>query len=389
MSVELASPWAQAFPRSVGLPPTGTLASGKVLRLLTARGSPIELVYNGFVLESGIPNGGSFRVDPRGKARPGSLVLCERDGWCDLLRVLRAPTGRPLTVALDPAPSGRAQIGRADLLGVVVSPRDLPDRLGRLAAVTFPAWSRWAALRYWLRKIVQVPNLGADPAISVREKYDDQVRSYDAMVQLRMNATAHSMLTTSLRPGSSILIGGCGAGGEALQLAREGYRVTALDVLPRMLEAARRNGEAAGLEIEWLCADLRRPDLGVRRFDAVFITPLVYSFIPGRAARIDALRSLGRCLAPDGRVVFSAYLIDGPGRLLQAGLSAIARWIRGSPGEFGDWYTRFMSARGSIRFSYTHLFLRSRVRREARSAGFRIVRSRGKGHFVASVPAGR
>ena len=351
---------------------------------MTARGSPLELVYNGFALEPGIPNGGSFRVDPRGVPRPGSLVLCERDGWCDLLRVLRAPTGRPLTVALDPIPSGRAQIGRTDLLGVVVSPRDLPNRLGRLAAMTFPAWSRWAALRCWLRKIIQMPNLGADPATSVREKYTDQVRSYDAMVHDRMNATAHSMLTTSLRPGSSILIGGCGAGGEALQLAREGYRVTALDVLPRMIKAARRNGEAAGLEIEWLCADLRRLDLGARRFDAVFITPLVYSFIPGRAARIDTLRGLGRCLALDGRVVFSAYLIDGPGRFLQAALSTIAKGIRGSPGEFGDWYTRFMSARGSIQFSYTHLFLRFRVRREARSAGFRIVHSRGKGHFLAA-----
>ncbi|MCZ6697261.1 MAG: methyltransferase domain-containing protein [Acidobacteria bacterium] len=384
MLVELASPWAQPFPRSVGLPPTGTLASGKVLRLLAARGIPIDLVYNGFALEPVISNGCSFRVDPRGEALPGSLVLCEREGWCDLLRVLGASPGQPLTVALDPHPMGRAQIGREDLIGVVVSPRDLPDRLGRLAAMTFPAWSRWVALRYWLRKIVRAPDLGADPAISVREKYADQVLSYNATIRDRMNVTAHSMLTTSLRAGASILIGGCGAGGEALQLAREGYRITALDVLPRMIEAARRNGVAAGLEIEWLCADLRHLDLEARRFDAVFITPLVYSFIPGRAARIDALRGLGRYLAPDGRVVFSAALIDRPERILQTGISTIVRRIRRSPGEFGDWYTRFMSARGSIRFSYTHLFLRFQVESEARSAGFRIVRSHGRGHFLAS-----
>lgn len=384
MLVELASPWAQAFPRSVGLPPTGTLASGKVLRLLAARGIPIDLVYNGFALEPVISNGCSFRVDPRGEALPGSLVLCEREGWCDLLRVLGASPGQPLTVALDPHPLGRAQIGREDLIGVVVSPRDLPDRLGRLAAMTFPAWSRWVALRYWLRKIVRAPDLGTDPAISVREKYADQVLSYNAMIRDQMNVTAHSMLTTSLRPGASILIGGCGAGGEALQLAREGYRITALDVLPRMIEAARRNGVAAGLEIEWLCADLRHLDLEARRFDAVFITPLVYSFIPGRAARIDALRGLGRYLVPDGRVVFSASLIDRPERILQTGISTIVRRIRRSPGEFGDWYTRFMSARGSIRFSYTHLFLRFQVESEARSAGFRIVRSHGRGHFLAS-----
>ncbi len=48
-------------------------------------------------------------------------------------------------------------------------------------------------------------------------------------------------------PGSHILDAGCGPGGDAEHLARQGYRVTAIDWSPAMVHEARRRIRAAGL----------------------------------------------------------------------------------------------------------------------------------------------
>jgi len=60
---------------------------------------------------------------------------------------------------------------------------------------------------------------------------------------------------------------GCGTGRHAVELARAGYRVTGVDLSPRMLDRARQRASAAGVEVEWVCADAAtfRRDAG---FDA-------------------------------------------------------------------------------------------------------------------------
>ncbi len=382
--MKVHSPWGQVLPRSIGLPPAGDVASAALLRLLLRRGSPIDLIYNGFALEPRIANESIVRVDPRARPRPGAFMLCEREGWCDLLRVLRVPPSGGIVAGLDTHPAGRARIAPDRLLGAVVSPSPPPPLAGLVAARTYPLWSRGAALRHAWRKILQVPDFGDGAARSVREKYAQQIRSYESMVHVPMNETAGSLLRSAIPPGGSVLIAGCGAGGEMVQLARAGYRVTGFDVLASMVEASRRSAASSGVSIEVFRADMSALDLAPRRFDAAFITPLVYSFIPGRARRIGALHRLGRHLEPGGTIVFSAALVDGPARLLQVAVPWALRRARGSSAEFGDWYTRFMTPRGPIGLSFSHLFFAGQVRREAREAGFRCVRRRGRGHFMAT-----
>ena len=48
---------------------------------------------------------------------------------------------------------------------------------------------------------------------------------------------------------------GCGTGAHALNLARRGWDVTAFDVVPRALDAARAKTAAAGLVVRYLQAD--------------------------------------------------------------------------------------------------------------------------------------
>jgi len=52
-----------------------------------------------------------------------------------------------------------------------------------------------------------------------------------------------------------VLIPGCGYGHEAVELARRGFQVTALDIAPTALEHLAEMLAAAGVDVERVCAD--------------------------------------------------------------------------------------------------------------------------------------
>jgi SAM-dependent methyltransferase len=51
---------------------------------------------------------------------------------------------------------------------------------------------------------------------------------------------------------------GCGTGTQAVYLARSGWEVTGVDAVPRALARARARGEAAGVSVDWILADVSR-----------------------------------------------------------------------------------------------------------------------------------
>ncbi|GAA1115315.1 class I SAM-dependent methyltransferase [Nocardiopsis composta] len=106
-----------------------------------------------------------------------------------------------------------------------------------------------------------------------------------------------------LAPGTA-LDAGCGEGAEALWLAEQGWRVTAVDIAGSALDRARERaeGHGAGLagRIDWVQADLTRWDPGEDRFDLV-CTHYVH---PAGAGERDALfRRLAAAVAPGGTLV--------------------------------------------------------------------------------------
>ncbi|HEX2948439.1 MAG TPA: class I SAM-dependent methyltransferase [Armatimonadota bacterium] len=65
-----------------------------------------------------------------------------------------------------------------------------------------------------------------------------------------------------LQPGNRILEIGCGTGRHSVELAKRGYRVTAVDISEGMLAEAAQAADAAGVDIDFIHADARhyQPD---------------------------------------------------------------------------------------------------------------------------------
>jgi D-alanine-D-alanine ligase len=187
------------------------------------------------------------------------------------------------------------------------------------------------------------------------------------------------------RPGGAVLVLGCGAGGEVVHLARAGYQVTGVDAVPEMIEAAGQLAAEAGITARLEVMDLREFDARGRRYHAVYLTPLLYSFIAGRQRRVTLLRRLGAHLEPDGCVLFSAHLHRGAWSWLQTRLAAWRRGRTAWRGEPGDWYTWYLTPRGTIGRSYLRRFSAGEVVAETRAAGYTSIARLGS-HFLATDP---
>jgi SAM-dependent methyltransferase len=71
------------------------------------------------------------------------------------------------------------------------------------------------------------------------------------------------VIDAGLLPGKTLLELGCGTGTNAIELARRGYQVTAVDYVPLAIDAAKKKAADAGVtSIDFRIADILSDDLG-------------------------------------------------------------------------------------------------------------------------------
>jgi methyl halide transferase len=78
----------------------------------------------------------------------------------------------------------------------------------------------------------------------------------------RPSAELVRALDAGLLPGKSALEFGCGTGTNAIELARRGFRVTAIDLADVAIERARAKAREAKVNVDFRVGDLTRQDLG-------------------------------------------------------------------------------------------------------------------------------
>jgi SAM-dependent methyltransferase len=139
---------------------------------------------------------------------------------------------------------------------------------------------------------------------AVRAKYDRaaEVRAYSRTASTGLDERERAVVRRYVPMGGRLLDVGCGAGREALAFAREGFRVTGIDIAPAMIEAARENAAEAGLAIKFRVQSVTELDDPPGSFDGAYL-PVSLQHVPGHRRRVDALRRIGRALSPDGVLI--------------------------------------------------------------------------------------
>lgn len=126
-----------------------------------------------------------------------------------------------------------------------------------------------------------------------------------------------------VQPGEEVLDVACGTGVVAVTAAGRGARVSALDLTPALLERARYNAGATGLDIAFTEGDAEALPYADARFDVV-LSQFGHIFAPRPEV---AIAEMLRVLRPGGRIAFSTW----PPELLVGRQFAIMRRYAPTP----------------------------------------------------------
>lgn len=131
-----------------------------------------------------------------------------------------------------------------------------------------------------------------------------KARSHDELPWYRPQIPALlSEALATLAPGARVLDAGCGAGTFAVELAKRGFEVSAVDLVPRALELGRAHAASAGVSVDFVEADLLRWEAPAR-FDLVLDSGCLHSLIGSFAPYKERLLSW---LAPAGSFVLGHW----------------------------------------------------------------------------------
>jgi len=142
---------------------------------------------------------------------------------------------------------------------------------------------------------------------------DDYHWLHDA-IQLRLGTTTPGVRAAfhGLAPEARILDAACGIGLDANALHRRGFRVTAVDVSPAMVDESRRRLASAGGGVEvHVCSWTELPGrFPADSFDAVLCTGNSIAHVRSAAEMVEVFRSFARVLAPGGLLILDTHHWD-------------------------------------------------------------------------------
>ncbi|MFD8232492.1 HemK2/MTQ2 family protein methyltransferase [Streptomyces sp. NPDC059696] len=132
-----------------------------------------------------------------------------------------------------------------------------------------------------------------------------------------------------LRPGADVLDVGTGSGALALEAARRGNRVTAVDVSWSAVWAARLNARLAGLPVSIRHGNLFEPVQG-RKFDLILANP---PYVPSPDGPHRPPRGAARAwdAGADGRLVVDRICREAPGLLRPGGVLLLVQSALSAP----------------------------------------------------------
>ena len=155
-------------------------------------------------------------------------------------------------------------------------------------------------------------------------RWDGYVGLYEEVFEpLTQRWSTAAIDALALQPQSRVLDSAAGAGGAALELARRGHRVTAIDASPAMVARTKERAQATGLMIEALTMDGQDLAFSDASFDAA-ISVLGVILFPDAVRGLSELRRVVRPGGPIALVTWTApEAYELVGELRAAALSVL------------------------------------------------------------------
>ena len=107
----------------------------------------------------------------------------------------------------------------------------------------------------------------------------------------------------AVQAGQRLLDVGCGTGVVAITAARQGARVSAIDLTPQLLERARENARTARVHVDWHEGDAEKLPFKDADFDVV-LSQFAHIFAPRPEV---VMAEMLRVLKPGGTIAFSTW----------------------------------------------------------------------------------
>ena len=162
---------------------------------------------------------------------------------------------------------------------------------------------------------------------------------------------------------------GSGAGREAIALAKQGYRVTGIDIAKPLVAAARRNAINENARVSFLETDGLNLDMPEKSFDLVVIFSQTIEHVPTRQARISLLKEARRVLAPNGFLFITAHDRYHP---TMSELRPAFDVVDSPEAEEGDVFLKSVQGVRSAGKAFMHYSTPEELKVELTEAGFNV-----------------
>lgn len=136
------------------------------------------------------------------------------------------------------------------------------------------------------------------------EGWNDRYRAVDLVWGAEANRFVAEVLGARTPEGRALDLA-CGEGRNAIWLARQGWRVVGVDFSEVALERARKLADAAGVEVEWVHADVASYEAEPGAFALVVVS---YLQVPEAVRRSVLARAAG-ALAPGGEIFLIGHAL--------------------------------------------------------------------------------